>query len=580
MSAIGRRTQDSPIQARWFGAVGDGVTNDTAALQRFLTSLSDGGIGEWGGTYLVDAGVLTLAPSADAQLIFANASLKLHKAPTILGDVHFVGSGSGTGPFLSIKNAPQTSTSGSYYGEGEIGNLTFTDNSGSQILTRHGLYVRGLFGWKIGVLIGNKLAGSVVSFSRDLAAGNPDPYTTQNCVFQGVRGEFCNGYAYDGDCLQDGGNLVVALGAGGRPWSGLVNDNGGMAQSGQGTEVFGGGVGGHYGWALVYGGGISGGNRANFKNLSMGAGEYGIWIQSLNQFHISGRLEGMTDQHSADPSLPAGAAVWPKTVLKIGGGGGSRAVSDGTIDLIVRVDEGTLGMLGSAPFLDMADEPNISDLDINIILIDNAGMGLISNSLLGIPVSTFIKNVASAASFKVKVNGFTVYSQRMSTSIRVRLANNAGSTAIPSSGYATADSKVLGNWAALDAQDFNSILDATNHWLNVTARGRYRVHCHMTLPVGVVEGTIAAGSLIRYALIDDNGSGGLSAIYEGSCLATNANGVTVVEMNVAAAILQANHRVWVSLTAAGQSGDCFLTFQTEAFVSAANVLELSLISPD
>lgn len=577
--AVQAQQPDMPtgiLTPRQFGAKGDGVANDTAAMGEFLGALGDGGRGDWDtGTYRVDEGVLVLEPSSRASQIGGRgATLKVYRGPEITGTATFIGNNTGSGPFLTVRNPPQTSTSGSYYANGSLGNLYFVDNSGSKILTRHGLLLRGLYAWVIGVVHGFRLAGSVVSFSRDLGAGNPDPYGVTNCFFRAVRGEFCNAVTWDGDCLQESGNFVLSLGAGGRPASGIHNPNGAMINSGQGTEIRTSSMGAHYGWALHYGASKNG-NRQICQCISLGGSEKGIWVQSLQQFTISGRIEGVVDAHEVNASIAAGTMVWPTTCLKIGGG---RGVADGTIDLIIRVDTGKLAMLGPSPFIDLSNDPNISNVLINIVLIDNAGMGLIANSLLGIPVSQFVTNVHKVAGVTVKVNGFAVLSQSRSTAIRVRLASGAANATIPSTGFATKASKLGGAWEAAGPGNHMPLLNARNNWLNVRATGRYRLHCQLTLPVGSATGKISAGSLVKYALIDDDGADGLAVITEGTCLTVDAGGLHVVQMIVLSAFLQAGHRVWVSLQAAGQNGTCHLAVQTDA--SASNMLELALMTPD
>lgn len=563
------------ISPRQLGAKGDGATDDTAAIAKFLALLGDGGRGDWdNGTYLVDEGVLVLEPSPHAQQIGGpGGTLKIYRGPEITGTATFIGANTGTGPFLTLRNPTQTSTSGAYYANGSIGNLYFVDRSGSTILTRHGLLVRGLYGWVFGIVHGFKLAGSVVSFSRDLAAGNPDPYSTMNCLFRAVRGERCNAVTWDADCLQDAGNIVFALGAGAQPASGSKNPNGAMVNSGQGTKIYSASIGAHYGWALWYGN-TKHGNRQVIEDIEIGGSEKGVWVQTLQQFKISGRIE-IVDANHVNSGIGAGTMVWPTTCLKIGGG---RGVIDGEIDFIIRVDTGSLAMLGSSPFIDLSNDPNISNVAINIVLIDNAGMGLLAHSLLGIPASQFVTNVSRVAGVTIKVNGFAVLSQGRSTAVRVRLAPDAASTAIPSTGFATTASKLGGTWQLVGPANHGPSLDDSNRWLNVHATGRYRLHCQLALPVGSAIGKISPGSLVKYALIEDDGAGSLSVITEGACLTIDAGGLHVVQMDAVSAFLRAGHRVWVSLQAAGQNGICYLTFQTDP--NAANVLELALMSPD
>ncbi len=580
-----KRLEGSALTPQHFGAVGDGVANDTAAVQAFLDALRDGGVGDWTGTFLVDAGVLSLSPSPDASFISSESTLRLWRAPQITGDAILIFSGTGSGPILSVRIQTQTTSATQLYAGGRLGNLSFLDNSGSTILTRHGLFVEGLGAWEFGIINGFHLAGSLVYFSRRTVSGNTDPYGVYFCVFRSVRAEYCNGPAWNADIATDNGNYVLALGAGGMPRSGTADPlgNGAMVTCGQGTAVLATSTGGYKGWAVKYGD-RNHPNRQVMWDFSLGAGEYGIWVATCHQFHLAGRLEGMTDAANVTGSgVPSGTEVWPKTCLKIGGSTTGGGLSSGRIDYIMRIDEGTLSMLGPAPFLDMSNDPNIGDLEINITIFDEARMGLLDrHGRLAIPVTTgpypFVANLNPVAGVVIKVNGFAVVTNHRTTAIRTRLAPSAGGTPIPPTGFGTTASKLAGRWDSMGPSDHLSILDAANHCLNVRATGLYRLHCQLTLPVGATTGRISAGSLVRYALIDDDGEGRLSVVTEGASLTADAGGIHVLQMNAVSAHLVAGHRIWISLMADGQNGPCHLTFQTDP--SAANVLELALLPPD
>jgi hypothetical protein len=562
-----RLVPNGSLEARWFGAKGDGVFNDTPALQAFLEALADGGAGNWEGNWLVDEGVLKLVPTQ--PVIIPHQYWKSCRAPTITGHAVFTGRGTGTGPFLTIANRHQTRNNGDFYGPGAMGSLTFIDKSKSTLLTRHGLVIQGLYAWHFGAVSGYGLGGSVLYLSRSTLMGwNTDPYANQDCYFDAVNGNFCNSYAVDADWLTECGNYFGWIGSGGMPAEGLENGNGAMRNAGMSTEVHSLSAGGSQGWAVTYGN-RRGGNRQFGANFELGACQYGLWVISCEQFQISGRVE-------SGPALNKDA-WWPLTFLKIGGIG--RSVIDGKIDLIIRLDPGTtIDNLGT--LIDFSNEPNIRHLQINLDIQDNAEIGLFKRGgILAYPVSTFLKNINPIAGVTVKFWGTTVFTQTSTTAARVRF--NSGSGTLPSSGFGTLASKLSTTWSVAGQDDFYGIVDADNCWFNVVAQGRYRVHCHLSLPVGTASGRISPGSLIRYALIDDDGSGvpaNCRTLDEGAVLAIDAAGVHRISMDVVAAQLMAGHRLWVSLQVAGQNGRCAITHQLDQ--NGANIFEMALLPPD
>lgn len=560
-----RLVQNARLEARWFGAKGDGENNDTPALQAFLDVLADGGSGNWEGNWLVDEGVLRLHPTR--PVILPHQYWKHHRAPHIEGHAVFTGRGTGTGPFLTIENPHQRSTNGDFYGPGAIGSMTFIDKTRSTLLTRHGLAIQGLYAWHFGAITGYGLGGSVVYLARTTLGGNTDPYSSQLCYFDSVNGNFCNGYALDAEWGTECGNYFGWVGSGGMPARGIETGNGSMRNSGQGTEVHSLSAGGCQGWAVTYGD-RRGGNRQIGTSFEIGACQYGLWVVSNEQFQISGRIE-------TGPALN-GDPWWPLTFIKIGGIG--RSVLDGKIDFIVRIDPGTtLEKLGT--LIDFSNEPNIRNLEINLDIQDNAEIGLFKSSMLAYPISTFLKNINPLAAISVKFCGISVFNQTCTTAARVRF--NSGSGSLPSSGFGTLASKLSATWSVLNQADFFGIVDERNCWFNVVAQGRYRVHCHLNLPVGNAAGKISPGSLIQYALIDDDGSGNPAAyrtLDEGAALAVEANGVHRISMDAVAATLVAGHRLWISLQVAGQNGRCTLTHQLD--MNGANIFEMALLPPD
>lgn len=561
-----RRLYDGHVQAAWFGTVGDGVANDTQALQRFLNAVSAGKVGNWAGTYAIDEGVLVIEPPPGASVV-APGSLDYFRSPCLIGDVTFVGRGTGTGPFLSVRNPPQNSGGGDLLAGGTLGNLTFIDKTCSTLTSRHGLFAQGLFNWTIGSLSGFGLGGSVYSTSRQTVmvdgAPDPDPYDNTVNRIGSVLAVNCNAVAYDGDAFTEDGNRINFIGAYGEPAPGVTPlENGIMRNSGQGTELHACSSIGTRGWALKFGGPATTGNRQLTFSTEI-VSEYGIWVATLEQFEITGRII----------IAPFHGEAWPRTILKLGGIG--RAVSNGRITLILRIDRGiTLSMLGT--LFDFSNDPNIRDVEVDLIVHDESNTGLLDRrgNLTG-GMASIAANLHPVAGITLKISGTAVLSQNRTTAVRVRL--HPGTGVLPSARFGSPESRLRGRWTPA-GDDGLGILDAEQHCLRIVAQGRYRVHCHLCLPVGTAEGKIAPQSLIRYGLLVEDGQHKLDGLVEGACVVQDAGGVHQITMDVAAAPLRAGQRLWISLEVKGQNGPCKL--HGLQFLNAANIFELSLLSPD
>jgi hypothetical protein len=561
-----RRIYGGEVLAQWFGVVGDGVANDTEALERFLKAVADTKVGRWGGTYAIDEGVLVIAPPPGERVV-RDGSLRYFLSPCLLGDVTFIGRGTGPGPFLSIRNPPQHTGSGEVMAGGTLGNLTFIDRTRSTLTTRHGLFAQGLYNWTINALSGYGLGGSVYSTSRASVAigGFPDPDAYANSLNRigSVLAVDCNGYAYDADDLTEAGNVIGFIGAYGPPAAGTVPfENGIMRNSGQGTEVHASASSETRGWAFKYGAAAVA-NRQLTYDVEI-TSENGIWIAALEQFEITGRI--IIDNVRGQ--------AWPRCLLKLGGTG--RSVFNGRINLLFRINPGvTLAMLGN--LIDFSNDPNIGDVEINLVAHDESRTGLFNGyGNLSDGLRSLVSNLHPIAGITLKVHGTSVLTQYRTTAIRVRLQPGTGS--LPSAGFGTPESRLRGVWTSQGGDDHLGILDAGQHRLRISAQGRYRVHCHLCLPVGGAPGTIAPGSLVRYGLIVDDGQGNLEGLIEAASLVQDAGGVHHLAMDVAAAPLRAGSSLWISLEVRGQNGEC--TLHGVKFANASNVLELHLLPPD
>jgi hypothetical protein len=268
-------------------------------------------------------------------------------------------------------------------------------------------------------------------------------------------------------------------------------------------------------------------------------------------------------------------------MLKIGGIG--RATSNGKISVIFRIDSGTLRDLGPAPFLDLSNDPNIGNVDITIHVIDNAGMGILGrNSLLAIPVSQFVANLNPSAGVTIRVNGALIVNRDSQTAAVVRLARNAVDAQIPSSGFGTATSKLGGTWGIINSPGGNSynLVDAANHYIDLPATAQYNLSLQMIVPVGSTAGKVTEGSIVKYAIVEDDGSGTVVGnVIEGIGKIVDAGGYHVITQSILSKVLPADHRLFVSLEiASGQNGTCYLTFFTDP--SASNLFQVEICPRD
>lgn len=560
-----------------FGAKGDGVTNDTIAFQAFLTALSNGGVANWSGKWIVDRGVLTLTPSPNAPNIANPSKLFEFYAPSIYGDATFTFSGTGTGPLLTIKNPDLTPSKSGQYAGGILGNMHFFDKSNSQAIDQHGVVMRGLVYWHFGMIEGYALPGSTVYFSRDTDMGDPDPYSVAECVFLLISADFCNAVAWDANSgLNDGGNKIFSIRSGGTPASGVVNDNGVLNNSGGGSQIMSASIGATLGWGVHFSA-AAGAFEISARNMELGAPENGIWIESMDVFDIQGRVE---------LSFKSAGLVWPQTMLKIGGHVPAKATQNGKIELIFRIDSGTLQDLGDAPFIDLSNEPNIGNVDITIHLIDNAGMGVTgANGALAIPVSQFVANLNPDAGVTIRVNGALIVNQLSQTAASIRIAANANDATIPDSGFGTAAARLTGTWSISNGPNAYNLIDQTTianfNYVFIPATAQYNLNLQMIIPVGGSSGQVTAGSIVKYAIVQTatDGTTVIGNVVEGTEAIVSANGYHVITQNVVAKTLAANTRLFIALEiGVGQNGTCKLTFFTDP--SASNFFQIEACPRD
>lgn len=213
-----------------FGAKGDGVTNDTAALLQFFNYCIDNEIDGYipAGTYLITKGGLVL-DNGHVVKRFPMIDTAGYDA------VEFKATANDNAPFLSITNGNASSGAGNFWRGGGLGGITFNDTSGAVAASAHGLLLRGIEGARFGYMKGTTLRASTICIEAKLFGGsNPDPYHVYGCHFDGAMAATCQGFAFDNqNYVGFVGNVVKEIRAVNCP-----NTNGGGVRGLGGDNIY------------------------------------------------------------------------------------------------------------------------------------------------------------------------------------------------------------------------------------------------------------------------------------------------------------------------------------------------------
>ena len=365
-----------------YGAIGDGTTNDTVAIQAFLTSLQDGGLGYWGNaSYLVDEGTLLLQPSSSVADTIG---------PTILGHATFIASGHADAPILQIKNPDETGTF-AFYRNGDMGQISFIDGVGSGV-ARHGVEISGLFNWK-GTIEGTNLHGAVIHVPLRVTPGISDNYEVFGCSFAVTNKGSTN--AVLNENFVDG---AVSL-----SYLNTVSGSHGYQSSGaQVLKLSNLSIGTNSGYGLYFLAGQTG-NRVTIDGGELDTCALGgLYVDAMTDFNI--RNLRITMRNGAE----TGNVTWPANGMIIIGSSG--IVSDGYIDAICRFSDG-ITLLNIAPAIDCTSSSGIVNLTVNLTISDQTTGGVLPTDTVGLG-NLLVKNVRDGQLIDIFINGLPYIQQR------------------------------------------------------------------------------------------------------------------------------------------------------------------------
>jgi len=350
-----------------FGAVGDGITDDTVALQNFFAACVAGKRGYIeAGTYMVTEGQIIIQPVSNVDSTGFYVETAGYFATTIKGR------GISQAPLITIQNLTQTSGVGKFLKGGYLGALGFDGSAQPGGWTAsHALSLRGVDGWEFGFLYGVSLKGDLLRIPQNIYGGsNPDPYHVAFCTFQGLQSNFGNGWVLNNDNFVGfTSNEIFNVAC-----YGASTGKGAIRTCGAGNIYKKISVGTCYGWAIeIYNGSVAGRmSREEFQIAELDDPEYGILVFNADQ--------AIFDQIRIVHRYHTGIGYWPREALRLSDAT-NPLVSNVTFDITHRIEAGgALGDLGG--FLRCQGSNAVVGCHIVYKIVDNASLGITNATLL------------------------------------------------------------------------------------------------------------------------------------------------------------------------------------------------------
>lgn len=447
-----------PLTPDLFGAVCNGTTDDAVALQAWLNSLRDGGVG----SFTQSQSLLGCATSVPL-LLQPSTNNGPVQGPQILGSVKLIGltglGGSATaissGTNLTLSSVAGTVHLGDTLSGGSAANNTHIISQTSGPTGGNGVYVTDQ-------AAGIASSASIAIVSDLLRIWNPTAVTTSqnfyypvfstldlsvpsssvaNCLsvrgYWGSVGKIFGSPCHVGDVVQFPGysRLGISDQYESNPWLGdvtginasgyVINNLIGLGATPRANNVrgtvsgsFASGLGGinatgsesisgsiaytGSGWAVTInqppaGGGVT--VTSPHEVFMQGAGDIdcaqnGIWVAALSFGTITGHRMNLEP-----PNSFCGPVQWPLTAYAFGGGGG--LVTGVVVKPYITIRPSYI--IANGTIFDFKNDANITNLTVDATISDQTG------TLAGAAFSSLYKNINASAAIRIIQNGNVIY---------------------------------------------------------------------------------------------------------------------------------------------------------------------------
>lgn len=465
------------VSVKDFGAVGDGIADDTVALQNFFAACMSGKRGYIdAGTYMVTEGQIVIQPASNVDVTGFYVETAGYFSTVIKGR------GISQAPLITIQNLTQTSGAGKFIKGGYLGDLGFNGSAQNGAwTTAHALSLRGVDGWEFGYLYGVSLKGDLLHIPQNLYAGNnPDPYHVAFCTFRGLQSNFGNGWVLNNDNFVGfTSNEVFNVAC-----YGASTGKGAIRTCGAGNIYKKISVGTCWGWAIEVYNGSAGGraSREEFQIAELDDPEYGIYVFNGDQM--------IFDQIRIVHRYHAGVGYWPREALRLSDAT-NPAVSNNIFDITHRIESGgVLGDLGG--FIRCQSSNNIVGSEVVYKINDNAGLGITNTTLLAGASINALADIRILSS--IQGDRTVIYDSQAKPFAFVTFASGA---TIPNGGFSGIGNKISTTGEIYDRRNnFNT--STSSYTAPVT--GIYMFACSFS-----VSG-VAAAVRFRFGLLNETTS--------------------------------------------------------------------------